>query len=130
MKDFRDLKVWEKSHQLVLRLYQVSRTFPRDELYGLTSQMRRAAVSVPTNIAEGCGRGSDPDFARFLQMAMGSASEVDYLMLLSNDLGYLAAEEYAPLLAAISEVKRMLTGLLLRVRGDVPGPDGLGSADR
>jgi four helix bundle protein len=119
MKDFRDLKVWEKSHQAVLDIYRLTRSFPKDELYGITSQLRRAAVSVPTNIAEGCGRGSDPDFARFLQLAMGSASEVDYLTLLSRDLEYLADEHYAPFNASVSEVKRMLTGLLLRVRGDV-----------
>src|SRR5687768_9393816 len=119
MKDFRDLKVWEKSHQAVLEIYRLTRQFPKDELYGVTSQIRRAAVSVPTIIAEGCGRGSDPDFARFLQMAMGSASEVDYLTLLCRDLEYLNDEDYGPLSAAVSEVKRMLTGLSLRVRGDV-----------
>lgn len=117
MKDFRDLKVWQKSHELVLRIYAASRAFPREELYGVTSQMRRAASSVPTNIAEGCGRGTDPDFARFLQTAMGSASETDYLILLARDLGYLPDEEYASLNVSVSEVKRMLTGLMLKVRG-------------
>ena len=118
MKDFRDLKVWERAHQLVLRVYNQTRPFPKEELYGLTSQLRRAAASVPTNIAEGCGRGTDPDFARFLQMAMGSASETDYLLLLCKDLGHLSEAEYGPLFASISEVKRMLAGLLARVRVD------------
>jgi four helix bundle protein len=82
MKNFRDLKVWEKGHQLVLRVYEISQGYPKAEMYGLTSQLRRAAVSIPTNIAEGCGRGTDMDFARFLQIAMSSASEVDYLLFL------------------------------------------------
>jgi len=122
MKDYRDLKVWEKSHQAVLRIYDLTRSFPEEELFGVTSQLRRAAVSVPTNIAEGCGRGTDADFARFLQMGMGSASETDYLVLLSKDLGYLSEANYMPLQASISEVKRMLTGLLSKVRNDTsPG---------
>ncbi len=88
-KDFRNLKVWEKSHRLTLQMYKITRSFPKEELYGLTSQIRRASVSVPTNIAEGCGRGSDADFKRFLQIAFGSASEVEYLLLLSTDLQYV-----------------------------------------
>lgn len=80
--------------------------------------MRRASASVPTNIAEGCGRGSDPDFARFLQMAMGSACEVDYLLILCRDLGYLSPEDYAPMYARIDEIKRKLTRLLQRVQGN------------
>jgi four helix bundle protein len=87
MQDFRNLLVWQKSHELVLEIYRISRDFPREELFGLTSQMRRCAVSVPSNIAEGCGRGSDPDFARFLIIAMGSCSELEYQVLLSRDLG-------------------------------------------
>lgn len=78
MKDFKKLKAWEKSHQLTLAIYKVTRSFPKDELYGLTSQMRRASVSIPANIAEGCGRGSDAELARFCHIAMGSASELEY----------------------------------------------------
>jgi four helix bundle protein len=122
VKDFRNLKVWERSHQLVLRVYDHTRPFPKDELYGLTSQLRRATASIPTNIAEGCGRGTDPDFARFLQMAMGSASETDYLLLLSKDLCYLSEAEYLPLLATVTEVKRMLIGLLAKLRAASQGP--------
>ena len=84
MKDFRQLKVWEKSHQLALAIYKVTKEFPKEELYGLTSQIRRASMSIPTNIAEGCGRNTDADFARFLQMAMGSASETEYQLILAR----------------------------------------------
>ena len=83
MKDFKKLKVWQKAHRLTLDVYQASATFPREELYGLTSQIRRSCLSIPSNIAEGCGRVSDTDFARFLQISMGSSSEVEYLLILS-----------------------------------------------
>ena len=91
MKDFRNLKVWEKSHQLALAVYKATSTFPRHELYGLTSQIRRACASIPANIAEGCGRSGDAELARFLQIAMGSASELEYHLLLARDLGFLPA---------------------------------------
>lgn len=81
VRDFRKLKVWEKGHALTLSIYTVSQNFPREELYGLTSQMRRAASSIPTNIAEGCGRNSDAELARFMQISMGSASELEYQLL-------------------------------------------------
>jgi four helix bundle protein len=89
MKDFRNLQVWEKSHMLTLSIYDATRPFPREELFGLSSQIRRAAASIPTNIAEGCGRSSDPDFARFLQIAFGSACEVEYHLILARDLRYV-----------------------------------------
>jgi four helix bundle protein len=85
MKDFRQLKVWEKAHQLALEVYNATKGFPKEELYGLTSQIRRSSMSIPTNIAEGCGRNTDADFARFLQMAMGSASETEYQLILARD---------------------------------------------
>ena len=84
MKDFRQLKVWEKSHQLALTVYKATKGFPKEELYGLTSQIRRSSMSIPTNIAEDCGRNTDTDFARFLQMAMGSASETEYQLILAG----------------------------------------------
>ena len=93
MKDFRELKVWEKAHQLTLSVYQVSHRFPKEELYGLTSQIRRASASIPANIAEGCGKCGDAELARYLQIAMGSSSELEYHLLLARDLGYLSADE-------------------------------------
>jgi four helix bundle protein len=92
MQDFRDLKVWQRAHALVLQIYKASSRFPDHERYGLISQLRRAAVSIPANIAEGTIRASDQDFARFLQIAIGSASEVDYLLLLARDLEYANSE--------------------------------------
>ena len=116
MKDFRDLKLWDKAHHLTLKVYKVSRDFPRDELYGLTSQIRRASVSIGANLAEGCGRGSDLDFARFLQIAMGSASETEYHLLLAYDLGFLTDERYQDLNQNIQEIKRMLVSLITKLR--------------
>ncbi len=112
MKDFRELKVWEKAHELTLSIYRATSTFPKDELYGLISQLRRASMSIPTNIAEGCGRGSDADFAHFLQIAMGSACETEYELVLSRDLGYLSQEHYSGLQDSLEEVKRMISALL------------------
>lgn len=112
MKDFRDLQVWEKSHRLVLAVYPATKSFPRDELFGLTSQIRRSASSIPANIAEGCGRRTSADFARSLQIAMGSASELEYHLLMSRDLGYLDAATYQQLDAQVVEVKRMLAALI------------------
>jgi four helix bundle protein len=117
MKDFRELQVWEKSHQVTLAVYRETRCYPKEEMNGRTSQTRRAASSVPTNIAEGCGRGSDADFARFLHISMGSANELDYHLLLGRDLGLLRAETYESLLPAVQEVKRMLAALIRRVSG-------------
>lgn len=115
MRDFRELKVWDKAHQLVLAVYKATSTFPRSEAFGLTSQMRKAAVSVPANIAEGCGRRGDAELARFMQMSMGSASELEYYVVLTRDLGFLP-EEAAPGLAAhVTEVKRMLAGFLQKL---------------
>jgi four helix bundle protein len=116
VQDFKDLKVWQKSHSLALGVYRASAGFPREELYGLTSQMRRAAVSVPANIAEGCGRGGGADFARHLQIALGSASELEYLLIIARDLELLAADNARSLDGDVCEVKRMLTSLIRKVR--------------
>ena len=118
MQDFRKLQVWEKSHDLTLRIYEVTSQFPREEMYGLTSQIRRACASIPANIAEGCGRNSSTDSARFLQIATGSASETEYLILLAHDLKYLNPSQYAELTDAIIRVKKMLTSLLKKLRTD------------
>ena len=118
MRDFRTLQVWQKSHELALKIYGLTPQFPREEVYGLTSQIRRACTSIPTNIAEGCGRESSADFARFLQIAFGSASETEYLILLANDLKYLNTYQYTELMDAIIRIKKMLTALLKNVRTD------------
>jgi len=112
MRDFRKLQVWEKSHALVLGIYQTTRSFPKDELYGLTSQMRRASASIPANIAEGAGRESLLERVHFIQIANGSASELNYFLLLSRDLGYLPEENYKKFSSDLDEIGRMLTGLM------------------
>jgi len=94
LRDFRKQKVWEKSHLLTLEIYRATENFPREELYGLTGQIRRASASIPANIAEGCGKDGDADFARFLQIARGSASELEYHLLLVKDLGFLEQNNY------------------------------------
>ena len=115
MQDFRKLKVWEKAHQLVMSLYEITDSLPKSELFGLTSQIRRAAVSIPTNIAEGCGRGSDPDFRRYLFIALGSASEVEYLLLLATELRFIANIPSTKLTATVIEIKQMLAALIKRI---------------
>jgi four helix bundle protein len=116
MKAFRDLLVWQKSHQLTLAVYGASRSFAREELYGLTSQVRRAAASIPANIAEGCGRGSDNELRRFLEIAMGSASELEYHLLLVHDLDMLNPEAYQQLNEQTCEVKRMLAAFIVKIK--------------
>jgi four helix bundle protein len=116
VQDFKKLKVWEKSHLLTLSVYRATATFPKDELYGLTSQIRRSCSSIPANIAEGCGRGGKAEFARFLQVAMGSASEREYHLLLAHDLGLLEDSKYKPLSGQAIELKRMLASLLRKVK--------------
>ena len=115
MRDFRQLKVWEKAHALTLGIYSVTATFPREEMYGITSQMRRCSASVAANIAEGCGRTGDGEFHRFLNTAAGSAVELEYFLLLSRDLGFLSAEVYEKLQGEVLEVQRMLASLLRKV---------------
>ena len=116
MRDFRQFQVWHKAHSLHLNCYRASKSFPREDAFGLTSQLRRAALSVPTNIAEGCGRGSEADLNRFLQIAMGSASELEYLLLSARDLEMLPAPDWQALNEQTLEVKRMLSTLITRVR--------------
>ena len=118
MKDFRQLKVWEKSHHLALAIYKETKKFPKEEVYGLTSQIRRASISIPTNIAEGCGLNTDKGFARFLQIAMGSASETEYQLILAHDLEFLSQETYEKLHNDVTEIKRMLASLLKTLRAD------------
>ena len=118
MQDFRNLKVWERAHTLTLDVYKATKSFPRDEMYGLTSQMRRASVSIGSNIAEGACRRGDVEFARFLQMAAGSASEVEYQLLLARDLELLKSADCERLSHEVVEVKRMLASLVRKLRAD------------
>jgi four helix bundle protein len=116
MRDFKRLAVWKKAHELALATYEATAVFPQSELYGLTSQLRRAAMSIPTNIAEGCGRDGDAEFARFLRISMGSGNEVEYLLLMSRDLTFIDEATYMTLNEQVLETKRMLSGLLARLR--------------
>lgn len=116
MRDFRKLDVWEKAYRLTLEVYKTTVNFPKDELYGLTSQIRRASASIPANIAEGCGRDGAPELARFLQIAMGSASELEYHVLLAHDLGFLESPIYQQLNTDVTEVKRMLASFILKLK--------------
>ena len=118
MQSFRNMKVWEKAHALTLDVYRTTRTFPRDEIYGLTSQMRRSSVSIGANIAEGCCRKGDVELSRFMQISMGSASELEYHLLLARDLEMVHAEDYQRLEARVIEVKRMLSSFLKRLKAD------------
>jgi len=115
MEDFKDLKVWGKAHLLTLAIYEVTRKFPREEDFGLTSQIRRASASIGANIAEGCGRRSDPELKRFVQIARGSANELEYHLLLARDLQFLPVEEFKGLEAKTLEVQRMLAALTQRL---------------
>jgi len=115
MKDFRQLKVWEKAHALTLGIYRATAAFPREEVYGITSQMRRCSTSVAANLAEGCGRTGDGDFHRFVNIAAGSAVELEYFLLLASDLDFIPVEAYRKLREEILEVQRMLASLLRKV---------------
>jgi four helix bundle protein len=118
VKDFRSLKVWERSHQLTLDVYGVTVGFPREERYGLTSQIRRCSASIGANIAEGCGKRGNGEFQRYLQIASGSASELDYHFLLARDLNFIVPSDYERLAAHLSVLRRMLTALLQKVEGE------------
>jgi four helix bundle protein len=108
MQNFKDLKVWEKAHLFTLKVYEASKSFPGDEIYSLTNQLRRAASSIPANIAEGCGKNSQPEFAHFLNVALGSANESEYFLILAKDLHYLTGERFLELANSINEIKAML----------------------
>jgi four helix bundle protein len=118
MQDFRKLKVWQKAHAATSAVYAATESFPAAERYGLTSRMRRAAVSIAANIGEGCGRSSDADFARFLHHSMGSASELEYFLLLAADLKHLKQALQQRLTTDTQEIKRMLASLIAKLRAD------------
>jgi four helix bundle protein len=117
MRNYRDLMVWEKAHKLTLAIYKETNAFPKEERFGLTSQVRRACSSIPANLAEGCGRRSDGEMGRFVQIAMGSGAELSYHLLLCRDLGFLGVAEFSTLSADLDEVMKMLSALSARVRG-------------
>ncbi len=116
MQNYKELKVWEKAHQFTLMIYNVSNQFPKDEVYGLTSQLRRSASSIPANIAEGCGKNTSTDFAKYLNIALGSANESEYFTLLAKDLSYINDEKFEILYKQINEIKAMLIALVAKVR--------------
>jgi four helix bundle protein len=118
VKDFRDLQVWHKAHQLTLAIYRHTAAFPREERYGLTTQLRRSSSSIAANLAEGCGRNGDAELARYCSIAMGSASELEYHLLLATDLKLLTATDHTALTDQTTEVKRMLTGLHQKLTAD------------
>ena len=115
MKNFHKLQIWQRSHQFALKIYKISELFPTRESFGLTSQIQRAATSIPINIAEGCGRGSESDFARFLQIAIGSASEVEEELLLAKDLKYISEKDFEDLEQEIKEIRSMITSYRLKI---------------
>jgi four helix bundle protein len=118
MRDFHKLNVWQKAHETVIQIYKATAGFPQAEIYGITSQIRRSGSSIPANIAEGCGRYGDAEFRRFLQIAAGSASELEYHLLLANDLQYLPAIEYQKLNEQVCEIKRMISSLIQKLKAE------------
>ena len=116
MQDYRKLAVWNKAHDLALYTYRITAKYPKEELYALVQQMRRATNSIPMNIAEGCGRNTNAELAHFLNIALGSSNEVDYQYLLSKDLSYIAEAEYNEAIFKLGEIKGMLISLIARVR--------------
>jgi len=120
MKNFRDLQIWHRSHALTLEVYRITRAFPKSKLHGLVSQMRRSSSSVPTNIAEGCGRNTEKAFARFLYNAMGSASELEYQLILVCDLEYIPRDTHEKTNSELAEIKRMLNAFIQKLRSSSP----------
>lgn len=118
MQNYKDLKVWEKAHKLTLEIYKISQNFPPSETYGLTSQMRRCSLSIPSNIAEGCGKMTSADFANFLQIALGSSNETEYFLILSKDLNYLPEDKFIEMERSVNEIKAMLISLIKKVRNN------------
>jgi four helix bundle protein len=122
MRDFKQARVWHLAHSLTLCIYRASASFPDDERFGLTAHLRKTALSVPSNIAEGCGRKSTRDLARFLSIAAGSASELDYQLLLAFDLGYLSQESFQPISKQVTRLRRMLYRFIDRLNPDTSRP--------
>ena len=119
MQDYRKLKVWEKAHAVAMDIHRASKAFRRQDALALWGQLRRAALSIPANVAEGAGKLSDPEFARYLEVALGSASEAHYHLVVARELGELDAAAFDDLSNRVTEVRRMLFGLIKRIRADV-----------
>jgi four helix bundle protein len=119
MRNYRDLQVWSKAYGLALELYKLTRAFPKDELYGLTSQLRRAATSIGANLAEGCGRRGNNEMARFVKIALGSASELDHHLLFSRDLGFLKGDDYERCARDLTSIRKMLVALLGTIQDEI-----------
>ena len=117
MQDYKNLKVWVKAHQLTLQLYKKTISFTKNEVYGITSQLRRSAISIPANIAEGCGKQSNKEFAHFLNISLGSANETEYYLILAKDLELFDHNDFEELIDRINEIKAMLISLINKVRG-------------
>ncbi len=122
MRDFHSLKVWEKAHMLTLQVYRATKNFPDDERYGLTSQVRRSCTSIPINIAEGCGYDSRAELAHYLQISMGSSSELEYQLFLAHDLNYLSDDVFQELNRNLNEIRRMLNVYIHKIRSDLNKP--------
>ncbi len=118
MKDFKKLAVWQRSHKLTIQIYEATRQFPKDEIFGQVSQLRRAVASIPTNIAEGCGRRTNAELANFLNIASGSASEVEYEILLAKETGYISEEQCASWTLEIREIRSMLAAYMKTLKAD------------
>ena len=119
MRDYKKYDIWKLSHFLTLEIYKITEDFPKEEVFGLTSQIRRASSSIGINIVEGCGRGSDEDFKRFLRNASGSAFEVEYILLLSKDLNYISEEKFLELSPKAEELKMKISKLILKIEEDI-----------
>ncbi|MGB4446971.1 hypothetical protein SDC9_00965 [bioreactor metagenome] len=119
MRDYKKYDIWKLSHLLTLEVYKITESFPKEEIFGLTSQIRRASSSIGINIVEGCGRGSDEDFKRFLRNASGSAFEVEYILLLSKDLNYISEEKFLELSPKAEELKMKISKLILKIEEDI-----------
>lgn len=119
MRDYKKYDIWKLSHLLTLEIYKITENFPKEEIFGLTSQIRRASSSIGINIVEGCGRGSDEDFKRFLRNALGSAFEVEYILFLSNDLNYITEENFLELSPKAEDLKMKISKLILKIEEDI-----------
>ena len=116
MQDYKNLVAWKKAHGLAVATYKATDAFPKNESYGLTSQLRRSCTSIPANIAEGCGRDGNAELSRFMQISLGSANELEYHLLLSRDLYYLKNDDYDNLNKQVNEVKGMLIAFIRKLR--------------